>query len=446
MVGPEPGGDLVPGAALGPATAVKFTGALLAPSYLVARFLAPGPRVGRVLVAGLVAAALAIAVTPYALIHADAYLDGVRVQMGAHYKGRALAPSYSSQIGFYLSVIPEAFGPVGSVLLAAGLVLALRDWRTWAPLVAHPLTTLAVLASAELRYERHLVPTAGILALVAARAVAALAERRPRTACAVTALAAAFPLAASLSYVRQIAQPSTKDLALDAVTARLPVGARVVNGVPDLGFDAERLEVLNETRWEPNGRLLARDADLVVWPALGDLPPQLAIVTLLRSPDRYGGAPIALARLAAPPAYQPVPLAARAVSASENASATGALVDGRLDTLWQTEGPQRPDQWLEVTLPRPLTLGRVTLALGDDPTLFGQNLHLYATEDGTTWRRLPVVAGRAPVERQLGATRSQVLLVDPTPARGVRIVQVGRRKKPWAVAELHVDALSESSR
>jgi hypothetical protein len=440
-LGPDAKGDVVAGAAIGAATAVKFTGALLAPSYLLARLLAPGPRLSRIVLAGFVAVGLAVLVTPYAIIHYDAYLDGVRIQMGAHYKGRDVAPSYLKQVGFYLGVIPVAFGPLGALLLAAGLVLALREWRTWAPLVAHPLTTLMVLATAELRYERHLVPTTGILALLAGRAVAAVAERRPKAAAALTALAAALPLVASANYARQIARPNTKDRALDAVAASVPAGARIVTGVPDLGLDRGRYEVMTETRWEPDARILARDVDLVIWPALDEPPRELAPIAVFRSPEHYGGLPVLLARTAAPPAYEAVRIEAASVSASENTGVLSALVDGRLETSWQTEGPQQPEQWIAVSLAQSIALARVTLSLGAQANLYGQNLHLSVTENGKEWRRVPTVAGRPPVDEQLGTERSQVLLLDPMPARGFRIVQVGRRRKPWSIAELRVDAL-----
>src|SRR5262249_44746790 len=80
------------------------------------------------------------------------------VQMTHHYKGRALVPSYVDQLGFYLSVVPEALGWSGTLLLVAGLVVARREWRAWAPLVALPITTLLVFASAEIHFERFLVP------------------------------------------------------------------------------------------------------------------------------------------------------------------------------------------------------------------------------------------------------------------------------------------------
>src|SRR5262249_34556754 len=133
---------------------------------------------------------LAALATPYALLHARSYLEGVRIQMDAHYKPRPEAPSFTQQIAFYLGVLPWSFGPLGVLLLLAGLGLALREWRSWGPLIIHPFTTLAVLATAELHYERHLVPTTGVLALLAGRAVAWLAERTPPLAGALIVAAA----------------------------------------------------------------------------------------------------------------------------------------------------------------------------------------------------------------------------------------------------------------
>src|SRR5207245_893514 len=49
--GPEWRTDLLSGLAVGAATAVKFTGVLVAPSYLVQRLIVPGPRLRRLALA-----------------------------------------------------------------------------------------------------------------------------------------------------------------------------------------------------------------------------------------------------------------------------------------------------------------------------------------------------------------------------------------------------------
>jgi hypothetical protein len=441
-LGLETRGDVLAGAAVGAATAVKFTGVLLAPSYLLARALAPGPRLQRVLLAAAVAGLVAAVTTPYALLHAGAYLDGVRVQMDAHYRARAQAPSFSGQLAFYLGVLPWAFGPLGALLLAAGLVAAAREWRQWGPLVVHPFTTLAVLATAELHYERHLVPTAGVLALLAGRAVAHLAQRTRPLAAVLVLATAAFPLASSLDYLRGIAQPSTKDRALDWITDHVPEGARILTRVPDLGLDRERYEVLSEAQWEPAGRLMAREAELVVTPGLApEAGSGLETLFASSSPDVHGGPPVLLQKAVPPPAYVPLSLAPAQLTASENSAALPALLDGRPETGWQTAELQRGDEWIEVDLGRPVRLARVELLLGERSGLFAQNLHLLVPGDRGDWRRILAVPGRPEVEEQRGEGRSQLLLCDPVETRRLRIAQVGRRRRPWAVAELRLAAL-----
>lgn len=482
-VGAEARGDAVAGAAIGAATALKFTGLLVVPSYLVARWLAPGPRLRRVILAGALAVLVTLTFTPYALVNSGRYLHGVRVQMGAHYSlirdwnrrdwnrrepnrrernrqarsdhGSQLGadhedggrPPYAEHLAFYLGVVPWAFGPLGALLLVAGLGLGVREWRKWAPLLAHPLTTLAVMATADRRYERFLVPTAGTLAVVAGQAVAQLAGRAPRAAAALALVAAALPLQSSLSYVCAITPPSTMDRAVDWIEAHVPPGARVLTTVPDLGLDRERYEVLIPMQWEPEGRILSREADLVVTAGREEDARQgLRTLFASTSPDPHRGPaaqvrlPILLQRPQVPAPYVAVPVVTSHLRASENTPGLSWVSDGRLDTLWQTE-QQRGSEWIEVDFGRSVRLARVELLLGERSSLYGRNLHLLVSDDRRDWRRLTVVAGRPPVEEQVGVARSQVLLVDPTEVRQLRIAQVGRRLRPWAIAELRIAAL-----
>jgi hypothetical protein len=49
-----------------------------------------------------------------------------------------------------------------------------------------------------------------------------------------------------------------------------------------------------------------------------------------------------------------------------------------------------------------------------------------------------VVEGRPAIDEQLGGEPSQLLLFRTAPAEAIRLAQVGRRVRPWSVAELHV--------
>ncbi|HEY3119781.1 MAG TPA: glycosyltransferase family 39 protein, partial [Vicinamibacteria bacterium] len=170
-IGPRLRGDLLSGLAIGAATAVKFTGLLLVPSYLAARALAPGPRLRRTLVAGMIGVVVLLLATPYALVRGRSFFEGVWIQWRFHYGAGGFADLTGFAL-YYLRAIATTLGPLGAVLLAAGTALALLDWRRWLPLVLHPLVTLAVHSTAEVRYDRFLVPTTGVLCLLAARPLA----------------------------------------------------------------------------------------------------------------------------------------------------------------------------------------------------------------------------------------------------------------------------------
>ena len=93
-VSERPLGDLAAGAALGAATAVKFSGVLLVPCYLLQRFLTPGSRGRGIALTALAATVLFFVSTPYSLIHARSFITGgVLVQLRYHYRPEAASMS-----------------------------------------------------------------------------------------------------------------------------------------------------------------------------------------------------------------------------------------------------------------------------------------------------------------------------------------------------------------
>ena len=172
-VGPGRGGDAIAGAALGAATAVKFSGILLLPSYLLRRTLEPGPRLRGLLIAGLCSAITFLLFTPYALLHGPEFVAGVGTQWSYHYSEPG---SYPRMVRGYLRVLGFAFGPA-SLLAVLGLFLVRRAWRDWAPLVVFPLVLVLTFATSDVRHERFVLPGLGIVALLAGASVQALRRR-----------------------------------------------------------------------------------------------------------------------------------------------------------------------------------------------------------------------------------------------------------------------------
>jgi len=106
---------------------------------------------------------------------------------------------------------------------------------------------------------------------------------------------------------------------------------------------------------------------------------------------------------------------------------------------------QTPGAWIRIDLPAPRTIGGLQLLLRGRGRGFGKNLHVFATEDGREWSRVDVLQGRPPVTAQLPSPEgpAQVLIFEPRRVTALRIEQVGRRQRPWGVAELRLFALPE---
>jgi hypothetical protein len=436
-------GDVLSGLAIGAASAVKFTGLLLVPSYLAARALARGPKVRNALVAGVLGLALLIAATPYAVMRARAFLGGLLTQWSFHF-GAGGFTDLAGYAAYYLRAIVTTLGPLGAGLLIIGAGLALRDWRSWLPLLLHPAVTLAVHSTAEVRYDRFLVPTTGVLCLLAARPLARPLALRPRAAWAVALVAALVPFLRSAGYVREVARPSTWDRALDWAIAKAPPGGRILVSDPDVGLEHGRFEALPATGAPARDRLLARNADLVLWagaaPGLESATPDF-----VAEPRGAHSGPRVLGYLVPEnlrPAYAAVPIDTVRLSASEAPEEVERTRDGDLTTFWSTSGAQRPGQWFQVDLPSPEPLGRVTLLLGFHPLRRARDLHVMVSDDGREWRQIASAPGRAPVEEQDGGRGfEEVLLLEPVRARSLRLLQVGAGERRWGFAEIRLDAL-----
>jgi hypothetical protein len=436
-VGPARAGDLLSGAAIGAATAVKFSGVLIAPSYVLRRLATPGPRLPRLALAGAVSLAVFAVLSPYTLLHFQDFLAGARSQVSHHYviRPRGEQPYLGMLYTYGVRVLAKGLGVLGLALAGAGAVIGIRqDWRRWVPLVSFPLVAVAVFSTAEVNRDRYVLSTLGLLSVCAGVAVARFGERWPAPAAAVGLLAAVGPLAESGRYLAVIAHPGTRDLALDWIAANVPARARLLTTLPELGLDHGRYEVLTADGYDQRAAFLAPSVDLVV--ATQEQP---GLQTVWQAPpaDRSAGPPVVLARPASPRRLRAFAVAPSDLSASENQAAVGAMLDGDLDTRWSTDGSQAPGTWIEVRLPAPRPVGAVELALGDRPRQHAANLHLFTAGPDGVFRRARVAEGRPPLNEQLGEP-SQLLLFPATPVASLRLLQVGRRVRPWSVAELRL--------
>lgn len=448
-VGRRPRDDARAGVALGLAAGLKFSGGLAAVTYLLRRWLRPGARRRGTCLAAACAALTFAVVSPYALLHLGAFVEGVDAQLSYHYEREpaAVAP-FGERLASYAGAWLRALGPLGAALALTGLVPALhRGARTWLPFLVLPPLTALVFATTGFVFVRHMLPSLGVIALLAGVTVESLATRRARLAFVLALVTLAVPLQASWSYLEAIARPSTRDRAAAWLASALPAPARVLTTLRSLRVDSERFEVQRVRRIE---RLQALDADAIVTTGSDETHAREVLVdwpapSVLRPHGPYEGLEL-FVRLV-PSALRPstVQLDPTRVelSASANAAELEQLRDGRLDTSWHVPPEHARGAWIEMRWPAPVRLSRIDLLLGE--RVDAGALHLVmrvASESGGRWRRHEVLPGRPAPDAQLAAVGlADVLLFKPLTVRAVRLERRAGAH-PWAVAELRLFAES----
>lgn len=444
-VGMSPRADGLCGVALGLAVGTKFSGALGLVPYLLRRLAAPGPRWRGLALAGVAAAAVFVLVSPYALVHQRAFGEGVAEQLRYHYERDVTeAAPYPLRLLGYASVWLAALGPLGVLLAAGGVLVAVRrDARNWLPLLSLPPLTAAVFASTDFHFDRHMLPSMSVVALLAGLALQSLAERRARLALVLALLAPAWPLRASLRYLEEIQRPTTRDRAVDWLNAHVPAPARVLTSVNSLGLDRKRFEIVRFREPGALFELQARDADAIVSLAETEDRAPLAAWPLaqeLQPGSPYEG-PTLFVRLRQGPRVEPrwLTVADAQLEGSDNAQDLDLLRDGRLDTFWRVPKGEARRAWLRLRFAKPVRLQRLELLLGELPHLAGQSFRLQVSSDGNAFRPWPVAAGRpAPADQHAGPPGpSELLLFPPVEVLALRLERHAA-KRPWGVAELRV--------
>jgi hypothetical protein len=357
-----------------------------------------------------------------------------------------------------------SLGLLGFVAALIGLGSVLRrNPRAWVPVLVYPLLLVGALSTAHAYYHRLILSTLGVASVLAASGFGVLESKAPRATWALSAAAALFPLVASVGYLQSIAPPGARDRAVDWIDEHVQPGARVLTSIHELGLDRRRFEVVDARKGERLNRYLARDADIVVCNSPDDAlgvglerlwrgdprvggglfgeQPELSLSSLNWPVEVFGRAPAVQAP------YRHVSLAAATVTASSDRARAPAAIDGLPETRWRTEGWQARGDWYQALLPAPVRLARIELLLGPKRRHWaehGRQLHLDLSSDGVHWQEVHWASGRPPVEEQIwrkGSSISQVLVVEPTVTRGVRIRQVGSASSPWGFAELHLDEM-----
>jgi 4-amino-4-deoxy-L-arabinose transferase-like glycosyltransferase len=439
-VGSSIRGDVLCGLAIGAGAAVKFTGALVVPAYVLQRALTPGPRVKGVFLAGLTAVAVFCLATPYALIHWDLFRGDATAQVLYHYARPTEAFAIAKAFAY---VWPQALGWAGVSLALGGLgVVALRhEWRAWAGPLALPLVTLAVFGTTSARATRQMVPSLAVLVLLIGLFTAEARRRLGIVAAGlISGLALMPPLWASVAYVQNLATPGTRDRVVGWLGANVAVGSVVATTLEDLGIDEGRfvaLRIKRATRyyWP---QIVAADV-LVSHPeAEGPVISDLPLLYEAQPQNRFSGPPLTVRAIPdrLRPRFERLSLEGVRLAASTGAAQAGKMVDGRTETAWQSARPQRRGDWVEVALREDAVIGRIELDLGTRARAAAKAVTVWASDDGESWR--PVHAFWGPSSSPL----IQLIVLDPVRTRHLRLILDASSGSRWWIAELRLDRVA----
>ncbi len=446
-VGEGPAGDVLSGVAIGAATAVKFSGALMAPSYVVARFVAPGSKLRRIALAALVSLIAFAVLSPYT------FLRGASVGPG---HGRSVelplrrAGGGPGTVGNGGRVRDDAGGGPGTCrpcsLALAGLVVGRARWREWLPLLVLPLVTLAVFSTATITQDRFLIPTLGVTALLSGPAVEAPGRAQTPSACG--------PWRPWSSSSRSCPRSNTSGRSRGrSPRTSPPTGSSLT---PPRGASSRRPTRRSaSTRtaskpWssecparEPASRPCKR-----TWWSPDPTNDRAGIVGLTKlfvaEPEtRYSGERIRVFAVPAElrPRYRAVDLSEARLTSSEAPEHLVRIHDGDAGTAWRTteaQAPRRVD---------PDRLCRARASWDVSRSFRRPTRTRWPTRSSSSpprgrreLERAPFLPGRPTLSQQRGAP-SQVLLLPEVRAITFRLVQVGRKTKPWGIAELRLEAL-----
>ena len=442
-------GDAAAGVLIGIASAIKFTGVLLVPSYIAARLLARGRSWRALFLAGGLTLLIVLACTPYAVLHFSEYRHGPGAQLRLYDVGGVPWRVVLENVTFFLQAHVQALGSLGVAAVIAGMVASRRDFRMWAPLWLFPVTNVVVMSFSNQVFARWILPGIDILYLTAALGLTAVlkggASWRIPAAVVLALGAAAMPAQHSLQLAREYRVESPQDRAQDWIIAHFDRGARILETRPAaspgatpgamVGLPADRFEV----------RYPAPDDDAYLLPMLQrhmDLvfmePGQgwRELATAFSAHDGYGQPQLLLKRPRQKLAYVEVPLRKTSVTASTPVDLS-VLADGNLATTWSTHEPLRGGEWLEARFDRETPVARIELIVPDGLTTHDPEVAIFTSTDGHDFELVPSIRARAPIREQEPALgpRGQEILLKPRPIRAIRVEQSGRRSFVWRVAE-----------
>jgi hypothetical protein len=443
---PRPGDPARMGALTAIATAVKYSGLLIAPAAVVG--VLTTPRRGRGL-ALFAAAALGtfVVAAPYAVAGLGrpgmgaGLADVVGVYFGTaagDLEGNKAVQGRGLALGDVAGELLVSVGPL-PVLLAAVAALWGGPRRLAGAAGAVVAANVLVLAFANLIYSRHvLVLAAGVVVLAAAGA-AGLRERWPATfgspvGAAVLVLAVLLPAARqSVPLAVAYARPSPADRVAEWIEGHAAAGSAVATSYPRLDLDPARFEVRTFDSWKEIPAAALPHYDLLVLRSDGERA-ELPAAEVLAS-FAGGRQPVSVVHVARPALARIAPTTVEATTAPERAA---AAFDGDPASVWPlpTGEATLTARWNE-----PREVQRVELDVGAREG-WPQTVTLEGWEPGRdrpTPLRIFGVRPNHPSRQRASGPAGQVFVVDP-PVMLVGLRMVRPDGGAWDVAELRVMA------
>jgi 4-amino-4-deoxy-L-arabinose transferase-like glycosyltransferase len=229
------------GMAAGFACSIKYNAAaLLVPAAATAlvRWRDARPGESRDAIAGLsvfcvVFAASFVAGTPYAVLDAPAFREGLAAQVTRLTEGHGIRIERVWQRHLTFSLLNGVGWPVLIAGVFGGVLLLVMDWRRWAMLLSFPAAYFLVIGNGHTAFIRYVTPLVPFVCIAAAFAVYGLIEmagaawsKRTRSL-ALAAAVVMLALPSTLTVVRfnrQLQQTDTRVLAADWLRTEMRAG------------------------------------------------------------------------------------------------------------------------------------------------------------------------------------------------------------------------------
>jgi hypothetical protein len=426
---------LLAGAAVGAATAVKYTGFLALPALIVALALAPVAFAGRSLRLALGLGALLgtyALLSPYTFLDLPGFLYGVAEQ-GLYNTDPSLSPAENMARYYTFVLARESIGylAVLLVLLGAARVMAAPRSRDLVAL-AFIVPYLSFFFASPAQFDRFLLPAQPALAALAGYGLDAILTRAffkesrigRGAAAAVIAAVLVPPFLPSVRYLKTRLAPSVRDETREWALERLPAGTRI--GVSRLGpsfratpFVEGRFVRLDETTFP-----LLVHFDFLVSAAVDD--PN--VLTRFREMARFEPGPggghtqiVYQVPEGLKPRYRRVPLSPPSIETGFSPGEAPKLVDGDVETSWPGASFDRPLRF-DVDLAESRRVTLVILEVPEEAVEAATRLRIQASIDGRNYANARRFA--LPESKPGSAGRSRVtVLLEPRAARFLRFVE-----------------------